>query len=203
MLFRSLFRDFSRDTGDMDGGLNRVRQAYWPLPNKQRINTIMGHVEICIVLKRCTKDVFSDESSSDSESSMEDGEEDIVFQVTNQYVAVKVNYSSRMDQLRNRHAENPLQEIAAMQLIGNSHPNVMGTIEVLFDGENLNVVMPYCGSGDLFELLQESQRKNEGFPESVARYWFRQIMEGVKYLHAKGVCHRDLSPENVMIDKDD
>jgi len=198
-----LFRDFSRDTGDMDGGLNRVRQAYWPLPNKQRINTIMGHVEICIVLKRCTKDVFSDESSSDSESSMEDGEEDIVFQVTNQYVAVKVNYSSRMDQLRNRHAENPLQEIAAMQLIGNSHPNVMGTIEVLFDGENLNVVMPYCGSGDLFELLQESQRKNEGFPESVARYWFRQIMEGVKYLHAKGVCHRDLSPENVMIDKDD
>jgi serine/threonine protein kinase len=107
-----------------------------------------------------------------------------------------------MDQLRDRHAENPLQEIAAMQLIGNSHPNVMGTIEVLFDGENLNVVMPYCATGDLFELLQESQQNNVGFPEPVARFWFRQIMEGIRHLHAKGVCHRDLSPENVMIDND-
>ena len=196
-----LFRDFSREFGDPDGSLNRVRQAYWPLPHKQKINTIMGHVEICIVLSRCVQDTFSDESSSGSESSYED-EEDIVFQVTNKYVAVKVNYSDRMEQLRGRHAENPLQEIAAMQLIGNSHPNVMGTIEVLFDGNNLNVVMPYCGSGDLFELLQESQQQSMGVPEPVARFWFRQIMEGVKHLHSKGVCHRDLSPENIMLDND-
>lgn len=197
-----LFRDFSREFGDADGALCRVKQAYWPLPMKEKINTIMGHVEICVVLSRCIRDGSDDDiSSSDSENSDGD-DEDIVFQVTNKYVAVKVCYCDRMDRLRDRHAEDPLKEIAAMQVIGNSHPNVMGTIEVLFDGSSLNVVMPYCGSGDLFELLQESQANGKGFSEGVARYWFRQVISGMQHLHSRGICHRDLSPENVMIDND-
>ena len=60
--------------------------------------------------------------------------------------------------------------------------------------------MPYAASGDMFELLQEAQERGRGFPEGEARFWFRQLMEGIRYLHQKGICHRDLSPENVMID---
>jgi hypothetical protein len=200
-----LFRDYSREHGETpDKALSRVKQAYWPMPYKEKINTIMGHVEICVVLTRCAMDCSDDDSNSlvdDDHSSSSGGEEeDVVFQVTNRHVAVKVNYSRRMERYRGRHAENPLQEIAAMQLIGNKHPHVMGVIEVLFDGSNLNVVMPYAGSGDLFQLLQDTQERGVGFTEPEARFWFRQIMNGVKHLHAKGVCHRDLSPENVMID---
>lgn len=199
-----LFRDFSREYGDVDGALGRVKQAYWPLPHKEKITTIMGHVEICVVLTRCIRDDSDDEhsdNSSDEENS--EADEDIVFQVTEKYVAVKVNYTDRMDRLRDKHAEDPLKEIAAMQVIGNAHRNVMGTIDVLFDGTNLDVIMPYCGSGDLFELLQESQATGTGFGEGRARFWFRQIVAGIQHLHARGICHRDLSPENVMIDNDD
>jgi serine/threonine protein kinase len=195
-----LFRDYSREFGDVDGALNRVTQAYWPLPFKDRISTIMGHVEICLVLTKCASEQSDDSSTSSDDESFE--EEEIVFQVTNRYVAVKVNYSQQMEKLRNKHAEDPLKEIAAMQLIGNDHPNVMGPIEVLFDGQNLDVVMPYAGSGDLFQLLQESQQNSVGFSEPTARYWFRQVMAGIKHLHDKGICHRDISPENVMIDND-
>ena len=199
-----LFRDFSREFGDMDGGLSRVKQAYWPLPNKEKIRTIMGHVEICIVLTRCVSSQSDNDDSSSSSDSDCGGEEDedIVFQLTDRYVAVKVNYSSKMEELRGRHAEDPLKEIAAMQLIGNSHPNVMGVLEVLFDGNNLNVVMPYCGSGDLFQLLNDAQSQGRGFSEPTARYWFKQILSGMQYLQSKGICHRDLSPENVMMDND-
>jgi serine/threonine protein kinase len=108
-----------------------------------------------------------------------------------------------MDRLRDKHAEDPLKEIAAMELIGNKHPNVMGTIEVLFDETHSNVVMPCCGSGDMFELLQDTQRAHPdvpGLPEPAAKHWFRQVLKGVQHLHSKGICHRDLSPENVMID---
>jgi len=198
-----LFRDFSRECGDQDGGLSRVKQAYWPLPYKEQINTIMGHVEICAILTRCIRDASDDDISS-SDSSDSDGDEDIVFSVTKRYVAVKVNYGSRMEKLRNKHAEDPLKEVAAMQVIGNSHPNVMGTIEVLYDstGAELNVVMPYCVSGDLFELLQGSQAAGRGFSEEVARYWFRQMLAGMKHLESQGICHRDLSPENILIDHD-
>ncbi|KAL3945450.1 MAG: hypothetical protein SGBAC_000503 [Bacillariaceae sp.] len=194
-----LFRDFSREFGDADGDLGRVIQAYWPVPFKDRITTIMGHVEICLVLTKCASDQSSGDDSS-SDSSYE--EEEIVFQRTNRLVAVKVNYSETMERLRNKHAEDPLKEIAAMQVIGNDHPNVMGAIEVLFDGENLNVIMPYAGSGDLFQLLQEAQQNAVGFPEPTARFWFKQIMAGIKHLHDTGICHRDISPENVMIDND-
>ena len=78
----------------------------------------------------------------------------------------------------------------------------MGCLETLFEGNNLNIVMPYAGSGDLFQRLQDCQERGSGFPETEARYWFRQILNGIQYLHSKGVCHRDLSPENVMIDHD-
>jgi len=202
-----LFRDYSREYGESpEKALSRVRQAYSPIPNKQKINTIMGHVEICMVLARCDMDCSSDDdkdddgSSSGSDDDDDDDEGDVVFQVTDRLVAVKVNYSSRMEKYRGRHAENPLQEIAAMQLIGNNHPHVMGVIEVLFDGTNLDVVMPYAGSGDLFQMLQESQERGTGFTEPEARYWFRQLVAGVRHLHTRGVAHRDLSPENVMID---
>jgi len=202
-----LFRDFSREYSDGD---SRVRQAYWPNPHKKPIKTIMGHVEICYVLERCRSQCDDDEDRNENgsmSSNEADEDEDIVFQWTNRRVAVKVNYSKRIDELRTKHAEDPLKEIAAMQVIGDSHPHVMGCLEVLFDGRNLNVIMRYC-SEDMFQLLQQSQMRpdshqNPGMPEGVARYWIRQIVDGLAYLHnAQGICHRDLSPENIMIEKD-
>lgn len=140
-----------------------------------------------------------DSSSDDSDQESED---DIVFQTTTEYVAVKVNYCDRMERLKHKHAEDPLKEIAALQLIGNQHPNVLGCHEVLFDGANVNVILPFCGSGDLFQLLQDNLRlspETPGLSEAKARYWFRQVASGIKHLHSIGICHRDLSPENVMI----
>jgi serine/threonine protein kinase len=167
----------------------------------------MGHVEFCRVLERL---VGNNGRGDDDDSSIEDdgeGEDDgIVFRWTDRRVAVKVNYVDRMDEYRGRHAEDPLQEIAAMQLLGETPVNILGANEVLFDGQNLNVVMRFCQNGDLFQLIQEAQNRPHPIPgvpgltEGEARHWFRQVMNGVQYMHKHGICHRDLSPENVMID---
>ena len=211
-----LFRDPANSRrSSRDAALGSVAEAYWPIPNRQPMRTIMGHVEFCYVLTRATRgsgggsgdgsdsDNSYDDSDSDSDFDNDDEEDDIVFTLTYRRVAVKVNYGRRIEHYRNRHAEDPLKELACMQLVGNDHPNVMGVVDALVDGENLNVVMPYARHGDLFEMLQHAEQTGNRFTEDQARYWFRQLLDGVAHLHGSGVCHRDLSPENVMMDDRD
>lgn len=36
-----------------------------------------------------------------------------------------------------------------------------------------------------------------------AKRFFNQLMDGVNYLHSRGVAHRDLKPENLLLDEHD
>lgn len=36
----------------------------------------------------------------------------------------------------------------------------------------------------------------------MARFGFRQVLEGINYCHRKGIIHRDLKLENLLIDKE-
>jgi serine/threonine protein kinase len=51
--------------------------------------------------------------------------------------------------------------------------------------------------GELFGLLL----KEKGFGEDKARFFFHQLVEGVKCCHEQGICHRDLKPENLLLDE--
>jgi serine/threonine protein kinase len=102
-----------------------------------------------------------------------------------------------MRQLRGRHLEDPIKEISAMQLVGDYHPNVLGAMEVLQDDAYLYTVMPFCSGGDLFGRIMTEE--NHVVDESKARVWFQQLLAGLLHLQRKGVCHRDLSLENLLV----
>lgn len=58
--------------------------------------------------------------------------------------------------------------------------------------------MPYVQGGELYRLL----KKNKRFPENVVKFYAIQIILGIEYLHNKGIIHRDLKLENILIDED-
>jgi len=66
---------------------------------------------------------------------------------------------------------------------------------VISDERYVYSVMPYCSQGELFDHVSDNGR----FTEGRARYWFKQILNGTHHLQQKGVVHRDMSLENLMV----
>lgn len=40
------------------------------------------------------------------------------------------------------------------------------------------------------------------YDEKTAQNLYGQVLEGISYLHEKGVCHRDIKPSNILVTKD-
>jgi len=109
------------------------------------------------------------------------------------------------DNMDERDKELVQTEVQAMQAL--SHPNVIKQVEYGTDfykkdsgkkKEVSYIVLEPALGGELFDFVANSGR----FKEPVARYYFKQFMEGLYYCHTKGVTHRDLKPENLMLDSD-
>lgn len=78
-----------------------------------------------------------------------------------------------------------------------NHPNIVHTLDIVFDGKRWYEVMEWCEHGDLFNFIQ-----NGGLDDSSEiDCCFKQLVHGVAYLHTSGVAHRDLKPENLLIDR--
>lgn len=128
----------------------------------------------------------------------EEDDREVKWVSTNRRVAIKISSWEKMAQFRGKHLEDPIREISAMELIGDYHPNVISSIEVLEDNEYLYTIMPYCAGDDL--TGQVINNENYVVDESRARMWFQQLLSGLSHLQKKGVCHRDISLENIVID---
>ena len=61
---------------------------------------------------------------------------------------------------------------------------------------NLYLVMEYLPGGDLFSLLN----KYGSFPEYVCKNYTAQIVAALEYLRQNNVIHRDLKPDNILLD---
>ncbi|KAL4313228.1 hypothetical protein GQ457_01G020860 [Hibiscus cannabinus] len=106
--------------------------------------------------------------------------------------AVKILDKSRLIQLNI--ADQIKREIATLKLL--KHPNVVRLHEVLASKTKIYMVLEYATGGELFVRIASKGRLSE----AEGRKFFQQLIDGVSYCHNKGVFHRDLKLENVLID---
>ena len=60
--------------------------------------------------------------------------------------------------------------------------------------------MEYCSGGSISKCLKKYMEKyGKPFSEEIVQYLMRQIVEGVKYIHGKGIIHRDLQNKNIYV----
>ena len=82
-------------------------------------------------------------------------------------------------------------EIKILSLL--DHPNIVRLFEVFEDDKNFYLIMELCHGGNL-----ESRMKNNKYKEKAAAVIMEQIVSAVAYCHEKGICHRDLKPQNIL-----
>lgn len=86
------------------------------------------------------------------------------------------------------------QEVSVLRLI--DHPNVVKLIESFEDDDNEYIVTEYMDKGSLLDLLREEGRLEEYQIVPI----LRQLLSALSYLHEKRILHKDIKPENILMD---
>lgn len=80
-----------------------------------------------------------------------------------------------------------------------THPHIVTAFEAGEWEQRPYVVFEYMPNGSLAERLWESGTP----PRSKAMRWLEQAADALDYAHAAGVVHRDVKPENLLLDADE
>ena len=77
-----------------------------------------------------------------------------------------------------------------------NHPNITKILEMFEDEKFFLIIMEYINGGNLFSFV----KKRRKLSEKTAKFLFKQIILGIKYIHEQNIVHRDIKLENLLID---
>ena len=61
------------------------------------------------------------------------------------------------------------------------------------------IIMELASNHDLYEYIYHVE-ENKGFGEDISKVIFYKILKGVEVFHELEICHRDIKPDNIVLD---
>ena len=114
--------------------------------------------------------------------------------LTGDRVAVKILEKDRISDVAD--VERVSREIHILKLT--RHPNIIQLYEIIETPKQLYLIMEYADGGELFDYIVNKSKVEELEACNI----FQQIISGIEYIHKLNVVHRDMKPENLLLDND-
>ncbi len=79
-----------------------------------------------------------------------------------------------------------------------THPNIVGVHQVFEDNDTAYMAIDYIEGRDLLDIIEDGAT---GFTPAEIVSKLKKLLDAVGFVHARGMLHRDISPDNILIDR--
>jgi serine/threonine protein kinase len=112
--------------------------------------------------------------------------------------------SSTMVRARSRKHVGELQSFVkgfmeeARRLSALVHPNIVGVHQVFEDNDTAYMAIDFISGKDLHDILDST---DQAFTPAEIVVLLKKLLSAVDFIHESGILHRDISPDNILIDQ--
>jgi len=78
------------------------------------------------------------------------------------------------------------------------HPNIVGVHQVFEDNDTAYMAIDFINGKDLHDILEST---DQAFTPEEIVVLLKKMLSAVEFIHHTGILHRDISPDNILVDQ--